>query len=234
MSLTLQLPSDPWHRNFRIAVDAIICDMDGLLIDSEGLSVEAWRATLAGYGVTMTAADIDEMLGLRIDEDAELLIRRYALPATVIDLASEKTERMIALVRTHLKPMPGARELLAWLGARDVPRALATSGLSNYAQECLTAVGLDEAFPVRVTGDAVKRGKPAPDIFLLAADLLKISPSRCLVLEDAPNGVAAAVAAQMPVIAIPNDHTRQLHFPPVTAQAQSIFDVLTWLEGDNS
>jgi HAD superfamily hydrolase (TIGR01509 family) len=231
MSLTLQLPSDFQHR---LVVDAVICDMDGLLIDSEGLSVDAWRATLASYDVTMTEADIDEMLGLRIDEDADLLIQRYALPTTITDLARAKTERMIALVRTHLKPMPGAVELLAWLGAHHVPHALATSGLSEYARECLVAVGLDEAFAIRVTGDVVKRGKPAPDIFLLAAEQLKISPSRCLVLEDAPNGVAAAVAAQMPVVAIPNDHTRRLHFPLVTAQAQSLFDVLTWVESTDS
>ena len=236
MSLTLSLPSGPDHQTgtgpsgFRLTVDAIICDMDGLLIDSEGLSVEAWRATLADYGVTMTDADINEMLGLRIDEDAALLIQRYTLPTTIADLANAKTERMITLVRTHLKPMPGAVELLVWLEAHDMPRALATSGLSEYARECLVAVRLNEAFTVRVTGDAVKQGKPAPDIFLLAAEQLKISPPRCLVLEDAPNGVAAAVAAQMPVIGIPNDHTRQLHFPPVTAQAGSLFDVLTWLE----
>ncbi len=226
MSLTLTLPSGSakW-----LAVDAVICDMDGLLIDSEGLSVEAWRATLAGFGVTMTTADIDEMLGLRIDEDAALLIQRYHLPATIDDLARAKTERMIALVRTHLKPMPGARELLAWLSAHDVPRALATSGLSPYAQECMTATGLDQFFPVKITGDAVKQGKPAPDIFLLAAERLGVAPPRCLVLEDAPNGVAAAVAAQMPVIAVPNNHTRQLRFPPVTAEARSLFDVLKWL-----
>jgi HAD superfamily hydrolase (TIGR01509 family) len=240
MSLTLQLPSGPQHQTgtgpsgFRLAVDAIIFDMDGLLIDSEGLSVEAWRATLASYGVTMTKADIDEMLGLRIDEDAALLIQRYALPTTIDDLACAKTEHMVALVRTHLKPMPGAVELLAWLDAHHIPRALATSGLSEYARECLVAVGLDDAFATRVTGDAVKRGKPAPDIFLLAAAQLNISPPRCLVLEDAPNGVAAAVAAQMPVIAIPNDHTLQLRFPPVTARAQSLFDVLTWLESADS
>jgi HAD superfamily hydrolase (TIGR01509 family) len=218
MSLTLRLP-----------LDAVICDMDGLLVDSEGLSTEAWRAVLADYRVTMQQSDIDEMFGLRIDEDAELLIAKYQLAATVDELVTAKSQRMLALVRTNLRPMPGAGELVAWLVAHQIPYALATSGLGDYAAACLAAVGLGDAFPIRVSGEEVAHGKPAPDIFLEAARRLNLAPARCLVLEDAPHGVAAAVAAQMPVIAVPNDFTVALPFPPVTARAASLHEVLSWL-----
>lgn len=224
MAIIVNAPVGPF------SVDAVISDMDGLLINSEGLSTEAWRVALASYGVTLRDADIDDMFGLRIDEDAELLIQRYGLAATVAALAQAKSAQMLALVQTDLRLMPGARELTAWLRAHDVPRALATSGLADYAGVCMRAVGLADAFPVRVTGDEVAHGKPAPDIFLLAAARLGIAPERCLVLEDAPHGVAAAVAAHMPVIAVPNDYTAPLAFPPVTARARSLMEVVAWLD----
>lgn len=224
MALELRLPDGR-----RRALTAVICDMDGLLVASEALSTAAWRAVLAGYGVRMTDADVAEMFGLRIDEDAALLIARYRLPANDADLAQAKTARMLALVRAQLQPMPGALAFVGWLQAGGVPHALATSGLAEYAAACLDAVGLGAAFPVRVTGDAVPRGKPAPDIFLEAARRLAIAPAGALVLEDAPNGVAAALAAGMPVIAIPNAETRGLPFPAPTAFAGSLAEAQSWL-----
>lgn len=226
MSLDLRIPSGV------TTIDAVICDMDGLLIDSEGLSTEAWRRALATYGVALKDADIDDMFGLRIDEDAELIINRYHLAATAPALVEAKSQQMQRLIDSgDLLAMPGASQLLEWLVTSDVPRALATSGLADYAVVCLRAVGFAEVFPVQVTGDEVARGKPAPDIFLLAAERLGLAPARCLVLEDAPHGVAAAVAAGMPVIAVPNAFTGPLSFPPVTARANSLIDVLMWLGG---
>jgi HAD superfamily hydrolase (TIGR01509 family) len=214
----------------RLPIAAIICDMDGLLIDSEGLSTEAWQRALAPYGVALDDATVADMFGLRIDEDARLLIAQFHLAATVAELVAAKNARMLELVRAGLQPLPGARELVAWLVDRRVPYALATSGLADYAAACLAAVGLGDAFAIRVTGDQVAHGKPAPDIFLEAARRLDLPPAGCLVLEDAPNGVAAAVAAGMPVIAVPNTHTTDLTFPPVTARAASLHDVLAWLD----
>ena len=218
MTVTLRLP-----------IDAIICDMDGLLVDSEGLSVEAWRVALAEHGVMLTDADVAEMFGLRIDEDAALLIARYHLTASVAELVDAKSARMLAMVQTHLAAMPGARELADWLIGEAVPHALATSGLGDYATACLTATGLLAAFPIRVSGEQVPHGKPAPDIFLEAARRIGCAPERCLVLEDAPHGVAAANAAGMRVIAVPNTFTAPLAFPPVTARMSSLHEVLAQL-----
>lgn len=214
----------------RLPIAAVICDMDGLLVDSEGLSTEAWRRALAPYGVALDDATVAAMFGLRIDEDAKLLIAQFHLAATVAELVEAKNARMLELVQEGLQPMPGARELVTWLVEQHVPHALATSGLAEYAAACLTAVGLGNAFAIRVTGDHVAHGKPAPDIFLRAAQRLDLPPANCLVLEDAPNGVAAAAAAGMRVIAVPNEHTAALNFPPVTARAASLHEVLDWLD----
>jgi len=223
MTITLSLPSRTY------TLDAIICDMDGLLIDSEGPSAQAWRDAMAAYDVTLNDDDIDDMFGLRIDEDAALLIQRYDIAASVADLVAAKSARMLELVHQHLEPMPGATQFVNWLVEHDVTRALATSGLVDYAAVCLEKVGFADAFALRVTGGEVPRGKPAPDIFLEAASRLGVAPERCLVFEDAPHGVAAANAAGMPVIAVPNAETIKLTFPPFNARAVSLKEALTWL-----
>jgi HAD superfamily hydrolase (TIGR01509 family) len=212
-----------------LTVDAVICDMDGLLIDSEGLSLFAWQDTLTTYGVTLVDQDILDMFGMRIVDDAALLIERYHLPTTVNDLVAERMAIMAMAVRRHLQPMPGALDFVTWLHTNNVPLALATSGVKTYANLCLEVTGLAPYFPIRITGDQVQNGKPAPDIFLKAAQCLDLRPERCLILEDAPLGVAAAIAAGSPVIAIPNVYTAEQKFPLPTARAGSLYDVLAWL-----
>ncbi len=211
----------------------IICDMDGLLVDSEPLSVEAWRLTLLHYQVAMHPDDLREMFGLRIDATARLLIDRYALPITVDELSAEKSAEMEALIRVGLRPMPGATELIQWMEHHHVPHALATSGLRRHAEVSLAAAGFGHAFPIRVTGEDVLAPKPAPDAFLSAAQRLGLAPATCLVLEDAPHGVAAALAAGMAVIAVPNQQTQDLDFPAPTATARSLSDVERWLRSQD-
>jgi HAD superfamily hydrolase (TIGR01509 family) len=216
--------------SLRLPLEAVICDMDGLLVDSEGFSTQAWDVALARYGITLTEADVADMFGLRIDEDAALILHRYPRPISVADLVQAKSSAMLELIAGALQPMPGALELVAWLETHAVPHALATSGLGDYAAVCLDTVGIGTSFPIRITGDMVPRGKPAPDIFLEAARRLGSVPERCLVLEDAPHGVAAARAAGMAVIAVPNKHTADLAFPPPTLRLASLHEVLAHLE----
>lgn len=227
MPLLLSIPNSPPR-----SLGAVICDNDGLLVDTEPLAIAAGRVVLARYGVALSAADLDDMFGLRLDATVRLLLERFALPITPADLAAEKTAIMDEMIRTSLRPRPGARELVAWLAAWGVPHALATSGLRSHAALCLQVVGLADAFAIRVTGEDVTHAKPAPALFLEAARRLGFPPADCLVLEDASNGVAAALAAGMPVVAVPGHETAHLPFPTPTATATSLTQVLGWLDSD--
>ena len=109
--------------------------------------------------------------------------------------------------------MPGAKELIAFAREVGLALALATSGVRRYADAVLAETGLAGSFAVEVTGEDVVRDKPAPDVFALAASRLGIEPAACVVFEDAPNGIAAAVAAGMRAVAVPNIYTRELAFP---------------------
>jgi beta-phosphoglucomutase-like phosphatase (HAD superfamily) len=119
--------------------------------------------------------------------------------------------------------MPGAREAIDRCRDLGLKIGLATSAIRAHADRTLGETGLSGLFDAQATGDEVARGKPEPDLFLLAASRLGASPASCVVFEDAPNGVAASIAAGMQVIAVPNASTEGLDFPiPPTRRAKSL------------
>ncbi len=191
-------------------IQAVLFDMDGLMIDSEPLAKEAWRQTLARYGRTVDETLFDRLLGLRQFECSRLLCEWLGLAQDPAVLMRERNELFMAMLPGRLRAMPGLFELLDWLKAHDIPRALVTSGLTSYVNAVLSELALDGTFSQVVTGETVSRGKPAPDGYLLAAERLGLLPENCLVLEDAPNGIAAAKAAGMLCWAVPNEYTRAL------------------------
>jgi HAD superfamily hydrolase (TIGR01509 family) len=135
---------------------------------------------------------------------------------------AERDRVFLAAVPERLAPLPGLFRLLDELEARGIPRAVATSGHRHYAQLALRTLGVADRFQALATGDEVARGKPAPDIFLLAAERLGVQPTGCLVLEDSHLGVAAAKAAGMRAVAVPNPRIPAAQF----SEADYVFDSL--------
>jgi HAD superfamily hydrolase (TIGR01509 family) len=206
-------------------IRAVMFDLDGLMIDSEPLQKQAWQATLCCYGREMDEATFARLIGLRISEDAVVLRDRFNLPVTAEVLLHQRTERFLASLPGRLEAMPGLRELWADLRARGLKRALVTSGERRYVALVMCELNLDGAFDAMVVAEDVTRGKPAPDVYLLAAERLGLPPAQCLVLEDAPNGVAAAKAAGMICVAVPNEDTRALDLSAADAVMPSLLAV---------
>ena len=192
-------------------IEAIIFDLDGLMADSEPLARDAWRAFLTHYGHTLDEETINAMLGLRMMDTARLAKERFDLPLTVEQIATQRSDLFLASLAGNLKPMPGLGELLEAVDARGLRRAVATSSSGFYAPVALREIGAADGFEAIVTGDTVPQGKPAPDIYLAAAEALALPPAACLALEDSPKGVQAAKAAGMRCIAIPNALTAGLN-----------------------
>lgn len=193
-----------------MSIQAFLFDLDGLMVDSEPHALAMWRAVMARRGVALDPPTIEAMLGLRVDATSRMLIERFALRDDPDALGAEKSDLQIERLDGNVTAMPGLHDLIDALDARGIRRAIASSGIRRYIDAVLQSIGLAGRFTVIAGGDEVSRGKPAPDVFLLAADRLGVPPSKCLVLEDAPNGVAAAKAAGMACVAIPNEHTRAL------------------------
>ena len=191
-------------------IRALLFDLDGLIVDSEPHSLNSWRVVLLTRSVALEQAVIDRMFGLRQIEAAHLLSDAYGLAESPELLAREKEEYQITHLAGQVPPMPGLFALLDECTQHELRLAVASSGVRPYVMAVLEAVALTGRFSGIVTGDEVKNGKPAPDIFLAAAHALQVEPQQCMVLEDAPAGVQAAKTARMRCIAVPNRHTRQL------------------------
>lgn len=212
------------------AVQAVIFDLDGLLVDSEPLAANAMAGFLASYGIQVNPATQARMLGRRLSEAIAIAQDDYAIDAPLAILSEQYSEARKAALRGSVQPMPGANEILRAVRSASMRIALATSGMRSHADISLMETGLSGLFDIEVTGDDVKRGKPAPDLFLLAAERLGVAPQSAVVLEDSPLGVEAAVRAGMQVIAVQNGRQTMPEFPvEPTVRVQSLDDARAWL-----
>jgi HAD superfamily hydrolase (TIGR01509 family) len=207
-------------------IQAVVFDLDGLLIDSEPLQAWAWHEYVARFGAVMTPNVLNRMLGLRAVDAVKIPIEMLDLPVDEATALRERDEIFVAAVPGAIQAHAGAHDLIDALRARDIPLALATSGHRRYVNLALASAGLAGLFDQEVTAELVTRGKPNPDVYLRAAELLNTPPNACLALEDAPNGVTAAKAAGMHCFAIPGDHATPASVAHADATLESLEDVV--------
>ena len=184
----------------------VIYDMDGLLLDTEPFYTEVTQTIVGRYGRTFDWSVKSRMIGKKAIDSARILVEALNLPIRPEDYLLERDSMLTDLFPTAMA-MPGARRLTEHLARHGIPQAVASSShRRDFELKITRHRDWFECFQCVVLGDdpEVKRGKPAPDIFLTAADRLGARPERCLVLEDAPSGVEAARAAGMFVVAVPN------------------------------
>jgi len=184
--------------------DAVIFDMDGLMIDSERVSIACWSQAAAESGLPLDETFFVRMVGLG-DRDSQALLRGQGVSDAVIAAMAARCHDLYeARTQTGLPLRPGIVELLELLKTHGIPRAVATTTRQPRANRKLAAAGLLPYFDAVITSGDVAHPKPAPDIYLLAAQRLGKDPEHCLALEDSPAGTRAAVAAGMTVIQVPD------------------------------
>ncbi len=182
-------------------VQAMIWDLDGVIIDSADEHRRAWQRLAREEGVTLTDADFWATFGKRNDDIFAILWGPLS-PEELRRLADRKEAYFRELIRETAAPLPGAMELMQSLHEAGFSQALASSAPIENIQLISDVLGLERYLSVLVSGETVPRGKPAPDIFLKAATELGVEPARCLVIEDAVAGVEAAHAAGMRCISV--------------------------------
>jgi len=180
---------------------AVVFDCDGTLVDSEPLARTAWERALAPYGYAVTDADAEATVGLPFPRTHAYYLGRVELPA-VDAMWSEYAGELFALIDRELVVFEDAVGAARELRARGLPVGVASSSPRERLHRTLGRAGLLDAFDITVAGDEVANGKPAPDMFLLAAERLGVAPQACVAVEDSPPGVQAAVAAGMRTIAV--------------------------------
>ncbi len=186
------------------SVQAVIWDLDGVIIDSAEEHRQAWKRLAQEEGLPFSDADFWATFGKR-DDDIITILWGQQSPERVRELADRKEAYFRDLIRKTAAPLPGAVELLRGLHAAGFLQALASSAPVANIQLISEVLGLRQYLTALVSGETVAHGKPAPDIFLKAAGELGVSPARCVVIEDAVAGVQAAHAAGMRCIAVAGD-----------------------------
>lgn len=179
-----------------------IFDMDGVLVDSNEAHFQAFRRIGAELGRQFSDAELQQTFGMHNNQIFPLLLQEPLAPARIQELADQKEHYYRELARDTLQPIPGALALFESLRAAGWKLAIGSSGPARNVQLAIEVLGIGPHLHAVVTGDDITHGKPAPDVFLLCLQRLGLPGDRCVVLEDAPQGVTAALAAGIPAVAL--------------------------------
>ena len=204
--------------------------MDGVLLDSEPLHFAAAQEILGEQGIDLDLAVYRRYMGRTGHEIWDDLRERVGLQLDFPTYARRYDALVQEKYRTQSVPLPGVRAFLDGVRAQAMPCALASSSRRGWVETALEVLGFRRYFSVIVTGDDVRRGKPDPEIYQLAAARLGVDPQSCVVLEDAPAGVEAACAAGMRVIGVRTAYTHDLPLPGAERIIDSLLDFqMDWL-----
>ena len=210
-------------------IDGVVFDLDGLLLDSEQVWDAAREELARERGGHWHDRAQRDMMGMSSQEWSRYMHDVVGLRDPPEEISAEVVRRLEHLYREHLPVIPGARESVERLAERW-PLALASSSNRELIDLALELMGIAHLFQATVSSEEVGRGKPAPDVYLEAARRLDVDPTRAAAIEDSHNGIRAAKAAGMRVIAIPNQH-----FPPdeeALAQADVVLNSLAELTAE--
>ena len=214
------------------AISAVIYDMDGLLLDTESFYTEVTQRIVGRYGKTFDWSVKSQMIGRPALDSARFLVSALDLPIAPEQYLVER-ERLLIDRFPFAQAMPGAERLVRHLASHHIPQAVATSSTRAFFDLKTQRHSWFDQFQYVVTGDdpAIKQGKPAPDIFLTAATRLQVPPAGCLVFEDAPSGMQAALAAKMAVVVVPDPNMAVSNYQAAHQVLRSMadFDPEAWL-----
>src|SRR5215467_9166131 len=205
-------------------IEAVVFDLDGVIVDSEPVWEQVRRQVVADHGGRWLPEAQQRLMGMSTGEWARYLGQDLGVGLPPETVAATVIERMQARYREGVPLMPGAAEAVRRLAARW-PLGLASSSPPALIGTVLDAAGLRECFTVTLSTEQVSRGKPAPDIYLAVTDLLGFAPQACAAVEDSTNGVRSAATAGLQVIAVP--HPR---YPPEPAALRAARLVVTGLD----
>jgi len=205
--------------------------MDGVILDTEKLYTRFWQEAAQALGYPMTRGQALQMRSLNRDAGEARLQSFFGKEISYHAVRQERIRRMDAYIDTHgVEAKPGIRELLEALESRGIPTAIATSSPMERTERYLGQLGLYHRFTRICSGYQVPRGKPAPDIYLFAAESLSLPPQDCLALEDSPAGILSADWAGCMSVLIPDqDSLSPDMLPRLYACADCLTDVIDLL-----
>jgi HAD superfamily hydrolase (TIGR01509 family) len=208
-------------------IEAVVFDLDGVLVQSEELWDGARRELAAEAGIEWPADATDAMMGMSSREWSRYVHEQVGVPLEPEQINAEVLRRIERRYRSDLPWIPGARDAVRRIGT-EWPLGMATSSNREIIDIVVAEGGFEELIRVTVSSEEVAAGKPAPDVYLEAARRMGVEPTRCAAVEDSTNGLKSAASAGMRVIAIPNDaHPPAQEALEVAAEVLASIDELT-------
>ena len=211
-------------------IDAVVFDMDGVIVDSEQVWDDVRQIYTREAGGTFTEAATRAMMGMSSPEWSRYMSESLGVPGTPEEINADIVERMLVRYGEEPPLIPAAVDAVRRIATRW-PLAIASSSNPELIEVVLRAAGLDSLFRTTVSSQEVARGKPAPEVYLEAARRLGVEPGRCAAVEDSHAGIRSAKAAGMLVLAVPNPH-----FPPddeALAQADVVLGSIAELQPES-
>lgn len=202
---------------------AIIFDMDGLMIDSERLYIQAQDEITAQFGKRLPEEVRFKMMGRKPIESITLFVKELEIPAKPEDILAQRNKMMKEKMQNELEAMPGLYEILNEFNGQ-VKLAVCTGAQGEFLDIALDRLDIRDRFAVLQSSDDVNQGKPHPEIVLKACEKLGLEPNECVVLEDSLNGVLAAKIAGCYTIAVPTEYTRFQDFTPAHYVAEDLLE----------
>lgn len=185
-------------------IEAVVFDMDGLMIDSQPYWQDAQLALLPRLGVPITRQDTIDTTGMRVDEIVQMCYEKSPWDSvSPEDVCKRIVDHVIELVQKHKPAMPGLNHAIGVCQKQGLKLALASSSPMTLIQATIDALKLHDVFQVKVSGADLRYSKPHPEVYLNACEALDVQPQQCVALEDSFVGLLAAKAAQMKTIVIP-------------------------------
>lgn len=180
-------------------IQAVIFDMDGVLIDSEPIYFEIEKSSFQHLGATVEETEHHTYVGVTLESMFQQVMDKHKLDHVMEEVLAFHKDNVMKVMQDHkeLQAFDHVEQWIEWLSASGIKLAVASSSPRSLIELILERTGLRRFFTVIVSGEEVAHGKPAPDIFLHAASLLQVEPQHCVVIEDSRNGVRAAKLAGM-------------------------------------
>ena len=203
-------------------VAALILDFDGTILDTETPVFEEWREEYRRFGQELEISFWGRAIGTHGVVDLAVRLVELAADGHDPKALREGVRRRVRRRLAGQPPRPGVEDLLDDAREAGLPMAIASSSSTGWVEHWLDRLGIRDRFEQVHGRDRVGRLKPAPDLFLRAAESLDVTPAACLAIEDSPNGVLAARAAGMRCVAVPNSVTRHLQMPETELVVESL------------
>jgi beta-phosphoglucomutase len=187
---------------------AVIWDMDGVIVNTTLYHLKAWQITLQKRGVNFSEYNFKKTFGQRNDTIIKSTLGEGIAPHEIESISREKELNFRGMIGYRIQSLPGVIELITSLNNSGFPMALASSAPIENIELVISSLGINDYFQSIICDNDVAEGKPSPQVFLLAAERLRVEPGDCVVIEDAVTGVTAAKRAGMFCLAVASTHPR--------------------------